>query len=56
MLDNPYTILGTAASNSTTKDKTVPILPGTISLTKIAIPILIGTAIAIAIAELIGYR
>lgn len=44
-------MLGTAASNSTTKDRGAESLPGEISERKTAIPMLTGTPIAIAIAD-----
>ncbi len=45
-------MLGTAARSSVTKDRGVPIRGGAISDIKIAIAKLIGTPMAIAIAEL----
>jgi hypothetical protein len=46
-------MLGTAASNSMMKDSGVDNLDGAISERKMAIPRLMGTPIAIAIAEVI---
>jgi hypothetical protein len=49
----PYMILGTAANNSITKERGVAKREGDISDMNIAIPKLMGTPIAIAIAALI---